>query len=117
MSLKKEVNVEYTKSAFLAEEILWNSLMKLSNEVNVVLEDILDTCPLELPNTLCHMLDNQNVIDFERHVDQLSNPLPHTCNEKDEDNSNLLGCVQTIFTWILNNICLIPHLQSYSVQL
>lgn len=73
--------------------------MKLSEEVNVVLEDILDTYPLELLNTLCPILDNQNVIHFKRHV-ELSNPLPHTCDEKDEDNSNLLGCIQTIFTRI-----------------
>jgi hypothetical protein len=100
MSLKKKVTAEYIKFVLVAEEISLDSLVKLSEEVNIMLEDILDTCPLELPNTLCHMLDNQNVIDFKRHV-ELSNPLPpHTCDEEDENNSNLLGCIQTIFTRI-----------------
>ena len=82
-----------------------------------MLEDILYTCPFELSNTLCHMLDNQNEMDFERHV-ELSNPLPYTRDKKDKDNYNynLLGCLQTIFTRILNNVCLISHFQLYSVH-
>jgi len=37
-------------------------------------------------------------------------------DEKDEDNPNLLGCVQTISTQTLNSVCLIPYPQLYSVH-
>ena len=42
--------------------------------------------------------------------------MPLTCDEKDEDNLNLLGCVQTIFTQASNNVCSTSHPLSYSVH-
>ena len=40
---------------------------------------------------------------------------PLTCDEKDENNSILLGFIQTISTKASNNICFTPHPKSYNV--
>jgi hypothetical protein len=60
------------------------------------------------------MLDVQHVIDLEQHV-ELYDPLVLTRGEKDEDNLDLLGYVQTISAKVSNNVCPTPHPHSYSI--
>jgi hypothetical protein len=48
------------------------------------------------------MLDVQHIITLEQHV-KLYDPLPLTHDEEDKNNSNLLGCVQTISTKASNS--------------
>jgi hypothetical protein len=60
------------------------------------------------------MIDVQHVIGLEQHV-ELLNLLPLTREEKDEDNLNILGYVQTISTKASNIVCT-PHPRSYSVH-
>ena len=59
------------------------------------------------------MLDIQHVISLEQHI-ELLDPLPLTRDEKDHNNYNLLGFVQTISTKVSNSICSTPHPRSYS---
>jgi hypothetical protein len=60
------------------------------------------------------MLDVQHVIDLEQYV-ELYDPLVLTRGEKDEDNLDLLGYVQTISAKVSSNVCPTPHPQSYSI--
>jgi hypothetical protein len=46
-----KVNKEHDESALVVEEILGDFLVKPLKEVSVMLEDFLDICPPELPNT------------------------------------------------------------------
>ena len=50
------------------------------------------------------MFDIQHVIGLEQYV-ELPDPLLLTRDEKDEDNSNLLGYVHTISTKVSNSVC------------
>jgi hypothetical protein len=129
-----EVNKEYNNSALVVEEeVLENSLMESLEEVNMVLEESHDISPLKPPNSSLTMLDVQHVKSLEQHAPhplmldvqhiigleqrvEFPDPLPLTRDEKDEDNHNLLGCVQTILITASNSVCFTPHPQSYSVQ-
>jgi len=111
-------NEEYNNYVLVVEEeVLGNSLVKSFEEVNIVLEESHNINPLKLPESPPTLLDVQHVISLDQHV-KLSNPLPLTCNEKDEKdeyNSNLLGYVQIISTKALNSVCSSSHPQLYSV--
>jgi hypothetical protein len=112
------VNKEYNNYVLVVEEeVLGNSLVKSFEEVNVVLEESRNINPLKLLESPPTLLDVQHVISLDQHV-KLFNPLPLTCNEKDEKdeyNPNLLGYVQIISAKALNNVCSNSHPQSYSV--
>jgi hypothetical protein len=111
---EKEVNEEYNNSVLVVdEEVLENSLVELLEEVNLVLEESHDISPLKLPNFLPTMLGILHIIGLEQHV-ELPYPLPLTRDGKDEDNLNLLGCVQTISTKASNSVCSAPYPQSYN---
>jgi hypothetical protein len=115
------------------EEVLRKSLVELPGEVNMVLKESRNISPLKLSDSLpimldiqhikCleqhayHplMLDVQHVIDLEQYV-ELYDPLVLTRGEKDEDNLDLLGYVQTISAKVSNNVCPTPHPQSYSIH-
>jgi len=105
------------------KEVLGNSLMELLEEVNTVLKESRDTSPLKLFDSLPTMLDIQHVKSLEQHVPhplmldaqhvigleqhvELHDPLRLTRGEKDEDNLDLLGYVQTISTktFIITNL-------------
>ena len=90
------------------KEVLGNALVELPEEVNMILEESHDSSPLKLSNSLPTMLDILHVIGLEQHV-ELSYPLPLICDEKDEDNLNLLGCVQTISTKASISVCSAPY--------
>jgi len=129
---ENEVNKENNNSTLVVdEEVLGNSLEKLLEEVNIIIEGSYDISLLKLPDSpstmhdvqhakglkqhVPHplMLDVQHVISLEQHV-ELPNPLPLIRDEKDKDNSNLVDYVQTISTKASNSICSTPHPQSYN---
>ena len=97
-----EVKKEYGVSVLVIEEVLGDFLVKSPEAVNVVLKYFIDICSPELPSTLSPMLENHNVIDFKWHV-ELLNLLPHTCDEEDKDNPNLLSCSKPylLILWIV----------------
>ncbi|KAJ6888273.1 hypothetical protein NC652_029341 [Populus alba x Populus x berolinensis] len=113
--LEVEVKEESDMSALMVEEILRNSSVESPIEISMVLEESHDICPPELSDSSPHMLGVQHIISLEQHV-ELLNPLPHARYEEDEDNPSLLDCVHTISTQVSNNVCLIPHPQSFSVH-
>jgi len=84
-------------------------------EISIVLKESHDISPPELPNSSSHMFGVQHIINLEQHV-ELLDPLPHARDEEDEDNPRLLDCVHTISTQVSDNVCLIPHPQSFSVH-
>jgi hypothetical protein len=96
----------------MVEEVLGNSSMELLIEISMVLEESHDISP-KLPDSPPHILGVQHIISLEQHV-ELPDPLPHARDE--EDNPSLLNCVHTISIQVLNNVCLIPHPQSFSVH-
>ena len=128
-----EVNKEYNNSVLVVEEEgLENYLVESSKEVNMVLEKSHDISPLKPPNSPLTMLDVQRIKSLEQHAPhslmldaqciigleqrvEFSDPLPLTRDKKDEDNHNLLGCVQTISTTTSNSVCSTHHPQSYNV--
>jgi hypothetical protein len=61
------------------------------------------------------MLSVQHIISLEYHV-ELLDPLPRARDKEDGDNRSLLDYIHTISTQVLNNVCLIPHPQSFSVH-
>jgi hypothetical protein len=63
-------------------------------EISLVLKESHGINPSKLHDSTLTILD---VIGLKQHID-LFDPLPLTCNEKDEDNLNLLGYIQTIST-------------------
>ena len=83
------VNEEYNNYVLVVEEeVLGNSLVKSFEEVNIVLEESHNINPLKLPESPPTLLDVQHVISLDQHV-KLSNPLPLTCNEKDDLTLNM----------------------------
>jgi hypothetical protein len=113
--LENEVKKESDMSALMVEEVLGNSSVESPIEISMVLKESHDISPLKLPDSSPHMLGVQHIISLEQHV-ELLDPLPHARDEEDEDNPNLLDCVHTISTQVSNNVCLIPHPQSFSVH-
>jgi hypothetical protein len=113
--LENEVKKESDMSALMIEEVLGNSSVESPIEMSMVLEESHDISPPKLPDSSSHMLGVQHIISLEQHV-ELFDPLPHASDEDDEDNPSLLDCVHTISTQVSNNICLIPHSQSFSVH-
>jgi hypothetical protein len=113
--LEAEVKKESDMSALMMEEILGNSSVESPIEISMVLEESHDISPPELPDSSSHMLGVQHIISLEQHV-ELFDPLPHARYEEDEDNPSLLDCVHTISAQVSNNVCLIPHPQSFSVH-
>jgi hypothetical protein len=113
--LETEVKKESDMSALMVEEILGNSSVESPIEISMVLEGSHDISPPKLPDSSSHMLGVQHIISLEQHV-EFPDPLPHARDEEDEDNPSLLDCVHTISTQVSNNICLIPHPQSFSVH-
>jgi hypothetical protein len=81
----------------------------------MVLEESRDISPPKILDSLPHMLGVQHIISLEQYV-ELPDPLPHACDEEDEDNPSLLDCVHSISIQVSNNVCLIPHFQSFSVH-
>jgi hypothetical protein len=102
-------------SALMVDEILGNSSVESPIEMSMVLAESHDISPLKRPNSSFDMLGVQHIISLEQHV-KLFDPLPHARDKEDEDNPSLLDCVHTISTQVSNNICLIPHPQSFSVH-
>ena len=102
-------------SALMVNEVLGNSSVESPIEINMVLEESHDISPPKLPDSSPHMLDVQHIISLEQHV-ELSDPLPHAHDKKDEDNPGLLNCVHTMSTHISNNVCLIPHPRSFNIH-
>jgi hypothetical protein len=88
--------------------------VELLEEVSVMLNFFIDICSPKLRKSLSHMFDINNVIDFEWHV-ELPNPLPFTCDEEDENDPNILVCVQTMSIKVSNNVSSTPHPWSYSI--
>jgi hypothetical protein len=113
--LETEVKKESDMSALMVEEILGNSSVESPIEMSMVLEKFHDISPPKLPDSSSHMLGVPHIISLEQHVEILD-PLPHARDEEDEDNPRLLDCVHTISTQVSNNVCLIPHPQSFSVH-
>ena len=113
--LENEVKKESDMSALMMEEILRNSSVESPIEISMVLEKSHDISPHELSDSSPHILGVQHIISLEQHV-ELLDPLPHARDEEDEDNPSLLDCVHTISTQVSNNVCLIPHPQSFSVH-
>jgi hypothetical protein len=113
--LKNEVKKESDMFASMVEEVLGNSSVESPIEISMVLEESHNISPPKLPDSSCHMLGVQHIISLEQHV-ELLDPLPHACDEEDEDNPSLLDCVHTISTQVSNNVCLIPHPQPFSVH-
>jgi hypothetical protein len=113
--LEAEVKKESNMSALMVEEILGNSSVESPIEISMVLEESHDISPPELPDSSSHMLGVQHIISLKQHV-ELLNPLPHARYEEDEDNPSLIDCVHTISAQVSNNVCLIPHPQSFSVH-
>jgi len=113
--LETEVKKESDMSALIAEEILGNSSVKSPIEMSMVLEESHDISPSKPPDSSSHMLGVQHIISLEQHI-ELLDPLPHAYDEEDKDNSSLLDCVNTISTQVSNNVCHIPHPQSFSVH-
>jgi len=110
-----EVKKESDMSALMVEEILGNSSVESPIEISIVLKESHDISPSELLDSSSHMFGVQHIINLEQHV-ELLDPLPHARDEEDEDNPKLLDCVHTIYTQVSNNVCLIPHPQSFSVH-
>ena len=81
----------------------------------MVLKELLDICLPKLSNSLFHKLEILNLINFVYHI-ELSHPLPLTCDEEDEDNSNFLSCFKIISIEVSNRICSIPHSYSYNIH-
>jgi len=113
--LETEVKKESDMSALMVEEILGNSSVESLIEMSMVLEESHDISPPELPDSSSHMLGVQHIINLEQHV-ELLDPLPHARDEENEDNPRLLDCVHIISTQVSDNVCLIPHPQSFSVH-
>jgi hypothetical protein len=113
--LENEVKKESDMSALMVAEVLGNSSVESPIEMSMVLEESHDISPSKLPASSSHMLGVQHIISLEQHV-ELLDPLPHACDEEDEDNPSLLDCVNTISTQVSNNVCHIPHPQSFSVH-
>ena len=110
------------------EEVLGNSMVELSEDVNMVLKESHDISPFKLSDSPPTMLNVQHVKGLEQHAHhplmhvigleqyvELHDPLPLTHDEKEEDNSDLLGNIQTISTKASNSVCSTPQPQSYSV--
>lgn len=128
-----EVNKEYNNFVLVVEEEgLENYLVESPEEVKMVLEKSHDISPLKPPDSPLTMLDIQRIKSLEQHAPhslmldayciigleqrvEFSDPLPLTRDEKDEDNHNVLGCVQTISTIASNSVCSTHHSQSYNV--
>jgi hypothetical protein len=113
--LENEVKKESDMSALMVEVVLGNSSVESPIEMSIVLEESHDITPHKLPGSLSHMLGVQHIISLEQHV-KLFDPLPYARDEEDEDNPSLLDCIHTISTQVSNNVCLIPHPQSFSVH-
>ena len=113
--LENEVKKESNMSALMVEEVLGNSSMESPIEISMVLEEYHDISPSKLPDSSPHSLGVQHIIILEQHVELLDR-LPHARDEEDEDNLSLLDYVHTISTQVSNNVCLIPHPQSFSVH-
>jgi hypothetical protein len=113
--LKNEVKKESDMSALIVEEVLGNSSVESPIEISMVLEESHNISPPKLPDSSPHMLGVQHIISLEQHV-ELLDPLPHAHDKKDGDNPSLLDCAHTISTQVSNNVCLIPHPQSFSVH-
>lgn len=113
--LETEVKKESDMSASMVEEVLGNSSVESPVEIRMVLEESHDISPPKLPDSSSHMLGVQHIISLEQHI-ELFDPLPHARDEEDEDNPSLLDRVHTISTQVSNNVCHIPHLQSFSVH-
>ena len=114
--LENEVKKESDMSALMVEEVLGNSSMESPIDITMVLEKSHDISPPKLPESSSHMLGVQHIISLEQHV-ELLDPIPHARDEEDEDNPRLLDCVHTISTiQVSDNVCLIPHPQSFSVH-
>jgi len=107
--VKKEFNI----CALMVEDVLGNSSMESPIEISMVLEESHDISPPKLLDSPPHILGVQHIISLEQHV-ELPDPLPHARDE--EDNAGLLNYVHIISIQVSNNICLIPHPQSFSVQ-
>ena len=84
-------------SALMVNEVLGNSSVESPIEINMVLKESHDISPPKLPDSSPHRLGVQHIISLEQHV-ELLDPLPHACDEEDEDNPSLLNCVHTIST-------------------
>jgi hypothetical protein len=130
---ESENKVKKNTALVVKEEVLGNFLVEFLEEVNMILKESHDISPLKLPDSLPTMLDFhhvkgleqhaphplmldiQHVIGLEQHV-ELHNLLPLTCDEKDENNHNLLGYVQTTSNKASNNACSTPHPRSYGVH-
>ena len=95
--LENEVKKESDMSALMVEEVLGNSSVESPIEISMVLEESHDISPPKLPDSSPHRLGVQHIISLEQHV-ELLDPLPHACDEEDEDNPSLLNCVHTIST-------------------
>jgi hypothetical protein len=76
----------------------------------MVLEESSDINPPKLSGSSPHMLGVQHIIGLGQRV-ELPDPLSHACDEEDEDNPSLLGCVLTISTHVSNNACLILSIE------
>jgi hypothetical protein len=112
---ENEIKKESDMSALMVEEVLRNSSVESPIEISMVLEESHDISPPKLPDSSPHRLGVQHIISLKQHV-ELLDPLPHARDEEDEDNPSLLDCVHTISTQVSNNVCLIPHPQSFSVH-
>jgi hypothetical protein len=95
--LENEIKKEFDMSALMVEEVLGNSSVESLIEISMVLEESHDISPPKLPDSSPHRLGVQHIISLEQHV-ELLDPLPHACDEEDEDNPSLLNCVHTIST-------------------
>jgi hypothetical protein len=113
--LENDVREESDMSALMVEEVLGNSSLKSPLEMSMVLEESHDISLPKLPDSSPHILGVQHIISLEQHV-ELSDPLPHVHDKKDEDNPSLLNCVHTISTHVSNNVCLIAHPRSFNVH-
>jgi hypothetical protein len=113
--LETEVKKESDMSALMVEEILGNSSVESPIEMSMVLKKFHDINPPKLADSSSHMLGVPHIISLEQHV-ELLDPLPHARDEEDKDNPRLLDCVHTISTQVSDNVCLIPHPQSFSVH-
>jgi len=113
--IESEVKKESDMSALMVEEVLGNSSVESPIEMSMVLEKSHDISPPKILDSSSHMLGVHHIISLEQYV-ELFDPLPHARDEEDEDNPTLLDCVHTISTQVSNNVCLIPHPQSFSVH-
>jgi hypothetical protein len=113
--LENKVKKESDMSALMVEEVLGNSSVELPIEISMVLEESHNISPPKLPDSSPHMRSVQHIISLEQHV-ELLDLLPHARDKEDRDNPSLLDCAHTISTQVSNNVCLIPHPQSFNVH-